>query len=576
VRRSCAGSPELGASLHPVLRRVYAARGVQSALELSPALDRLLPVGTLEGVSDAAALLVKHRQGRILVVGDFDADGATSTALVLRALRAWGFPSVDFLVPNRFEFGYGLTPEIVAIAATRNPTLIVTVDNGISSVAGVAEARTRGMDVLITDHHLPGAEVPAANVTVNPNLGDSRFGSRALAGVGVAFYVMVAVRRLLDEAGLAPPGSPGPAEFLDLVCLGTVADVVPLDVNNRVLVAQGLRRIQAGRCAAGIRALLEVAGRRREDLTATDLAFSVAPRLNAAGRLDDMSIGIQCLLADDVATATALAARLDQLNQERRSIEARMQTEALAAVSRLREPNPAIQRQGVCLFDETWHQGVVGLVASRVKERLRRPVIAFAKGDESVLRGSARSIPGVHIRDVLDCIAAHHPDLIAKFGGHAMAAGLSIDISNLDRFARAFDEEVTRWMAAAAGHDAIETDGELEAHEIHLDTARALRSGGPWGQAFPEPCFDGLFAIRSSRIVGERHLKMWVELPRSGRTFDAIAFNFADLGAAASAKPQPLLPEGSARLIYRLDINEYQGERRLQLLVDHVLPEGIG
>ncbi len=342
VRRICGNSVELGATLHPVLRRVYSARGVTAAADVAPALDRLLPVGTLEGVSDAAALLMKHRDGRILVVGDFDADGATSTALVLRALRAWGFPSVDFLVPNRFEFGYGLTPEIVALAAGRSPTLIVTVDNGISSVAGVNEARSRGMDVLITDHHLPGAEVPAANVTVNPNLGDSRFGSRALAGVGVAFYVMVAVRRLLDAAGLTPTGAPSPAEFLDLVCLGTVADVVPLDVNNRVLVAQGLRRIQAGRCAAGIRALLEVSGRNREDLTATDLAFSVAPRLNAAGRLDDMSIGIQCLLADDVPTATALAARLDQLNKERREIEAKMQNEALAAVRHLREPNPRL------------------------------------------------------------------------------------------------------------------------------------------------------------------------------------------------------------------------------------------
>jgi single-stranded-DNA-specific exonuclease len=555
-----------------VLRRVYAARGVKAASDVAPALDRLLPVGTLEGVSEAAALLMKHRERRILVVGDFDADGATSTALVLRALRGWGFASVDFLVPNRFEFGYGLTPEIVALAATREPTLIVTVDNGISSVAGVAEARARGMDVLITDHHLPGMEVPAANVTVNPNLGGSSFGSRALAGVGVAFYVMVAVRRMLDAAGLTPPGAKGPAELLDLVALGTVADVVPLDVNNRVLVAQGLRRIQLGRCAAGIIALLDVSGRRREDLTATDLAFSVAPRLNAAGRLDDMSIGIQCLLADDLSTATALAGRLDELNEERRTIEARMQTEALAAVRRLREPNPTIQRSGVCLYDESWHQGVVGLVASRVKERVRRPVIAFAKVEDNLLRGSARSIPGVHIRDVLDTDAAQHPDLISKFGGHAMAAGLSIELANLDRFARAFDEEVTRWMAAAAGLDMIETDGELEADEIALHTARALRSGGPWGQAFPEPTFDGVFAIKSARLVGERHLKMWVELPCSGRTFDAIAFNYANTPSAPQT-PE-MLPSGSAHLVYRLDVNEYQGEHRLQLLVDHVLPPG--
>jgi single-stranded-DNA-specific exonuclease len=572
VRRGGGDVAELGAGLHPVLRRVYAARGVRSALELSPALDRLLPVGTLEGVSAAAALLLEHRlTGRVLIVGDFDADGATSTALVMRALRAWGFASVDFLVPNRFEFGYGLTPEIVALAAGRRPTLIVTVDNGISSAAGVADARAHGMDVLITDHHLAGAELPRANVIVNPNLGASRFGSRALAGVGVAFYVMVAVRRMLDEAGMTPPGAPGPAEFLDLVALGTVADVVPLDANNRVLVAQGLKRIQAGRCAAGIRALLEVSGRRREELTAADLAFGVAPRLNAAGRLDDMTIGIQCLLADDLPSATALAARLDQLNEERRLIEARMQTEALAAVRQLRDPGPAaLQRSGVCLYDESWHQGVVGLVASRVKDRLRRPVIAFARVGEAGLRGSGRSIPGVHIRDVLDAVAAHHPDLISKFGGHAMAAGLSIELDKLDRFSRAFDAEAARWLATAAAQDAIETDGELALDEIGLETARALRSGGPWGQAFPEPCFDGVFAIRNARIVGERHLKMWVELPRTGRSFDAIAFNYAEAQSADA------LPAGSAQLVYRLDVNEYQGERRLQLLVDHVLPDPAG
>jgi len=568
VRRRCEHALELGTGLHPVLRRVYAGRGVRSQQELSSALDRLLPVGTLEGVTAAAELLLQHRNGRVLIVGDFDADGATSTALMMRALTAWGFASVDFLVPNRFEFGYGLTPEIVALAAQRHPTLIVTVDNGISSAAGVADARRRGIEVLITDHHLPGAELPQANVIVNPNVGVSRFGSRALAGVGVAFYVIVAVKRALDAAALTPPGSPGPAEFLDLVALGTVADVVPLDANNRVLVAQGLRRIQAGRCAAGIRALLEVAQRPREGLTATDLAFSVAPRLNAAGRLDDMSIGIQCLLTNDLVTATALAARLDQLNEERRAIEARMQAEALAAVRQLRDPAPlAVQRSGVVLYDESWHQGVVGLVASRVKDRVRRPVIAFARVGENLLRGSGRSVPGVHIRDVLDTVAALHPDLISKFGGHAMAAGLSISLEHLDRFARAFDEEVAHWLEGNAGvHDTIETDGELAVEEIALETAHALRTGGPWGQAFPEPSFDGIFAIRSARLVGERHLKMWVEVPASGRSFDAIAFNYSE--ALASAE----LPSGRAWLVYRLDVNEFQGERRLQLLIDHVLP----
>jgi single-stranded-DNA-specific exonuclease len=555
--------------LHPVLRRVYAARGVRSVSDVSATLDRLLPVSTLDEVTAAADLLMAHRRaGRILIVGDFDADGATSTALVMRALRAWGFPSVDFLVPNRFEFGYGLTPEIVALASERRPTLIVTVDNGISSLAGVEQARARGIDVLITDHHLPGETLPRANVIVNPNAGGNRFGSRALAGVGVAFYVMAALKRKLDDAGATPPGAPGPAEFLDLVALGTVADVVPLDANNRVLVAQGLKRIQAGRCVPGIRALLDVAGRTGE-LTAADLAFGVAPRLNAAGRLDDMTVGIQCLLADDVATARMLASRLDQLNEERRAIEARMQADALAAVSRLPDPGlERAQRNGVCLYHESWHQGVVGLVASRVKDRVRRPVIAFARASGSTLRGSARSIPGVHIRDVLDAIATRYPGLIAKFGGHAMAAGLSLELADLERFARAFDLEVTRWMAGGAvTHDAIETDGELLAEEIALDTARALRAGGPWGQSFPEPCFDGIFAIRNARLVGERHLKMWIEHPRSRRSFDAIAFNFI----TPQSTPQPL-PEGPAQLVYRLDINEYQGERRLQLLVDHVLP----
>ena len=558
--------PALAGDLHPVLRRVYLKRGVRSAADLDVSLERLQPVGTLEGVSAAVDLLVQHRNGRILVIGDFDADGATSTALMVRALRGWGFASVDFLVPNRFEFGYGLTPEIVALAATRAPSLIVTVDNGVSSIPGVAHARAQGIDVLITDHHLAGAELPNANVIVNPNLAGSSFGSRSLAGVGVAFYVLAAVRRRLDADQLMPPNAPRIAEFLDLVALGTVADVVPLDSNNRVLVAQGLKRIRAGRCVAGIRALLELAGRRLADLTATDLAFAVAPRLNAAGRMDDMTIGIQCLLCDEPDSARGLAARLDQLNQERRAIEARMQMEALAAVSCLRDPGPrSVQRSGVCLFDESWHQGVVGLVASRVKDRVRRPVIAFALSDEQTLRGSARSVPGIHIRDVLDAITVREPGLISKFGGHAMAAGVTLERSELDRFARAFDEEVARWAGLSAA-DTIETDGELSVEEIALDTAHALRAGGPWGQAFPEPCFDGVFSIRNARVVGDRHLKMWVEVPRSGRSFDAIAFNHIE------ERDGFVPPDGSVQLVYRLDVNEYQGERRLQLLVDHVLP----
>ncbi len=564
VRREAGGDADLGAGLHPVLRRAYLGRGVRSAADLDTSLGRLAPVGTLEGVGAAVDLLLAHRAGgRILVVGDFDADGATSTALMMRALTAWKFP-VDFLVPNRFQFGYGLTPEIVRLAASRAPTLIVTVDNGISSAAGVAEARRLGMEVLITDHHLPAAVLPPARVIVNPNLPGSRFPSRALAGVGVAFYVLAALKRRLEESGLSPPGAPGVAEYLDLVALGTVADLVPLDANNRVLVCQGLKRIRAGRCAAGIRALLSLADRRLESVTSADLAFAVAPRLNAAGRLDDMTIGIQCLLAE--SGAQALAARLDELNRERRAIEAKMQLTALAAVRVLRDPDLRDpRRSAVCLFDESWHQGVVGLVASRIKERLRRPVVAFALAADGRLRGSARSVPGVHIRDVLAGLDARHPELIDRFGGHAMAAGLTLERSRLDLFARLFDEAVASGADARTLADAVETDGELDVGEIALETAYALRAGGPWGQAFPEPCFDGVFIIRSARVVGERHLKMWVEASL-GRTFDAIAFNFIEEQSSFT------LPQGPHRLVYRLDVNEYQGERRLQLLVDHLLP----
>jgi single-stranded-DNA-specific exonuclease len=568
VRRGSPGPhPALGAGLNPVLGRIYAARGVRTPADLDTSLVRLLPVGTLEGIPAAVDLLLRHRTGRVLIVGDFDADGATASALMVRALRGLGFAAVDFLVPNRFQFGYGLTPEIVALASGRSPSLIVTVDNGISSHAGVAAARQRGIDVLVTDHHLPAEHLPEASVIVNPNLEDSHFGSRALAGVGVAFYVMAALRRRLQELGPGSAAAPGVTPLLDLVALGTIADVVPLDANNRVLVAQGLKRIRAGGGLPGIRALLKIAGRPLADLTAADLAFGVAPRLNAAGRIDDMSIGIQCLLADDDTAAERLAARLDELNEERRAIEARMQQTALAAVRTLDEAQAgAPRRSGVCLFDPAWHQGVIGLVASRVKERLRRPVIAFALADGQTLRGSARSIAGVHVRDALDSIAARHPDLIHRFGGHAMAAGLTIELPALDRFARAFDEEVGRRTGGAPAADTIETDGELAPEEISLDTASALRAGGPWGQAFPEPSFDGVFSIRGARLIAERHVKMWVQVPSSGRSFDAIAFNHLDEGE------EFVPPAGLVQLVYRLEVNEFQGERRLQLLVDHLLP----
>ncbi|MFI4865744.1 MAG: single-stranded-DNA-specific exonuclease RecJ [Steroidobacterales bacterium] len=555
--------------MHPVLQRVYAARGVRSSQDLALSMQQLLPVGTLGGVEAAAELLCRHRQagGLVLIIGDFDADGATSTALFVRALRSWGFAAVDFLVPNRFEYGYGLTPEIVALAALQHPALIVTVDNGISSNAGVAAARAAGIDVLVTDHHLPGHELPCANVIVNPNVPGSAFASRALAGVGVAFYVIAATRRRLEATGLLPATALLAAELLDLVALGTVADVVPFDANNRILVAQGLARIRAGRCVPGITALLEVARRSAATLVASDLGFAVAPRLNAAGRLTDMSIGIRCLLSDELAEARAAAQELDALNTERRQIEARMQLEALSAIRVLRDPGSGVTRAGVCLFDAAWHQGVVGLVAARIKERLRRPVIAFARIDATTLRGSARSIPGIHVRDLLDSIAVREPQLIQKFGGHAMAAGVTLESARLDQFASAFDAECSSALARLGSPDVIETDGELAIEELALPLAAALRAGGPWGPGFPEPLFDGLFRIQSARLLGERHLKLGLCAPEGRGQFDAIAFNFAD-GTGQSLP----LPSGPVRLVYRLDSNEYMGERRLQFVIEHLLP----
>jgi single-stranded-DNA-specific exonuclease len=570
VRRSAPQvAPLLDPQMHPVLQRVYAARGVRGSQDLALSMQQLLPIGTLGGVQAAAELLAHHRQrgGLVLIIGDFDADGATSTALFVRALRSWGYAAVDFLVPNRFEFGYGLTPEIVALATLQRPALIVTVDNGISSNAGVAAARAADIDVLVTDHHLPGHELPHANVIVNPNVPGSAFGSRALAGVGVAFYVIAALRRLLDARGLLPGGALVASELLDLVALGTVADVVSFDANNRILVAQGLARIRVGRCVPGITALLEVARRSAATLVASDLGFAVAPRLNAAGRLTDMSIGIRCLLCDQMADARAAAGELDALNAQRRQIESKMQTEALSAIRVLRDPGSGVTRAGVCLFDATWHQGVVGLVASRVKERLRRPVIAFARVDATTLRGSARSIPGIHVRDVLDSIAARAPLLLQKFGGHAMAAGVTLESARLDQFASAFDAECSSALARLGSPDVIETDGELGLEDLALPLAAALRAGGPWGPGFPEPLFDGVFRIQSARLVGERHLKLGLCAPEGRGQFDAIAFNFTD-----GERQVAPLPSGAARLVYRLDSNEYQGERRLQFVIEHLLP----
>jgi single-stranded-DNA-specific exonuclease len=563
-RRNAPGSANLPSALHPVVRRVYAGRGVQQARELDLSLEHLLPVSSLGGIAAAVDLLIHHRDHRIVVVGDFDADGATSTALVVRQLRRLGFADVQFVVPNRFQFGYGLTPQIVRLVAQREPQLIVTVDNGMSSHAGVSEARGLGIDVLVTDHHLPGSTSPPAAAIVNPNAHGERFASKALAGVGVAFYVMAALTREMQMRDLAPKPAPV-AELLDLVALGTIADLVPLDYNNRILVHQGLRRIRAGRCVPGIRALIEASDRSLSQVVAADLGFQIGPRLNAAGRLDDMTIGIQCLLTDDLTEARMLAGRLTQLNRDRRELEQRMQREALATLADMRAEDPSLPL-GLCLFDETWHQGVVGLVASRVKDRVHRPVIAMARGDGEILKGSARSVPGVHIRDVLDAIAAREPDLIDKFGGHAMAAGLSIRADRLERFRVAFDQEVRRWLAPDAIAGVLESDGELSADELCLETAHALRAAGPWGQAFPEPLFDGHFLVREMRVLADRHLKMKLSLP-NGPICEAIAFGHFDDEEACLVHP-----EQTVHLAYRADVNQYDGTERLQLIVEHLAP----
>jgi len=540
----------------PVIARLYASRGVKGIDELDYSIKHLLPVGTLDGVEDAVTLLRRHRDGRIVVVGDFDADGATSTALMLRCLRAFGFGNVSYLVPNRFEFGYGLTPEIVAVAADLSPSLIVTVDNGISSVDGVAAARAAGIDVLVTDHHLPPAELPKANVIVNPNVAGSSFGSRNLAGVGVAFYLMAALGHALEADG-QKGAAKVPAKYLDIVALGTVADVVRLDRNNRVLVQQGIDRIRARQTVAGIDALLRIAGRSAERLVAADLGFAVGPRLNAAGRLDDMSIGIECLLTDSHEVADRLASELDGINRERRDLESTMRDQAFAAVEAFDASNlPAC----VALYDSRWHAGIVGLIASRVRERCHRPVIAFAREKDGQLKGSGRSIPGVHMRDLLEAVDSEHPRLIGKYGGHAMAAGLSIREADFDEFRRRVAGLMASRYPDADLSGAIVSDGELPGDALCLRFAETLRDAGPWGAGFPEPLFHGDFRVDEQRVVGERHLKLRVTPSGGARPVDAIAFNQA----------HPTL-RGPVRLAYRLDLNEYRGIASAQLVVEQIV-----
>lgn len=567
VRRSWVDTPFLK-SLHPVLQRIYSARQVTKPEDLSKELSQLLPFSALKDIEKAVLRLTKaiQEQQRILIVGDFDADGATSTALAVGALKAFGAQQVSYLVPNRFTYGYGLTPEIVAVAQEQKPDVIITVDNGISSHAGITYANELGMTVIVTDHHLSAETLPTAHAIVNPNQPNDLFSSKCLAGVGVIFYVMIALRAHLktihwfEEQRIECPNL---ANYLDLVALGTIADVVPLDKNNRILVHQGLRQIREGKARPGIAALLQVAGRKHEKLRAIDLGFSVGPRLNAAGRLEDMSLGIACLLETDLSKALTMAQELDQLNKERRVIESQMQQEALSAVEKL-NLNKQLP-QGVCLYQEEWHQGVVGLVASRVKDKIHRPVIAFAKADETTLKGSGRSIPGLHIRDVLANIAAQKPDLISKFGGHAMAAGLSLPLNQLTAFQNAFAEAVKKQLATDDLRPRVITDGELMATEFTLEVAELLSQAGPFGQSFEEPLFDGRFKILSQRIVGTSHLKLVLQIPGGPYPVDAILFN-ADLNQWPNYQCE------EAVLVYRLDVNEYQGRRQLQLLIEEIYP----
>ena len=532
-------------------------RGLTTVEELDYSLASLSPVGALENIDQAAQLVIANRERRIIIIGDYDVDGATSTALVIRCLRQFGFSDVDYLVPNRFEYGYGLSREIVRVAAKRSPALLITVDNGVSSISGVEEANALGIPVLITDHHLPGEELPAAAVILNPNLRGSRFPSRNLAGVGVAFYLMARIGRMLEEAGMAGAAKV-PARYLDLVALGTVADVVPLDHNNRVLVQQGLLRIRAGHAVAGIEALLRQSGRKSGRCVSTDLGFAVGPRINAAGRLEDISVGIECLLTDSAEAASEHARELDQINSERRDIESTMRAQAFAAVDELGSQRwPAC----VCLFDASWHQGIVGLIAARVRERCHRPVIAFARENDERLKGSARSIPGVHIRDLLEAVSTVRPGLIEKFGGHAMAAGLSIAESALPEFKQLAAEQMSRLYPTADFSGAIVTDGPLPGSALNLQFAQSLRDAGPWGSCFPEPLWSGDFSVIEQRTVGENHLKMRVRPAAGGSVIDAIAFN----QAGASHR-------GIVQLAFRLDVNEYRGIENPQLVVEEIAP----
>ncbi|RNM03698.1 single-stranded-DNA-specific exonuclease RecJ [Dickeya undicola] len=572
LRRRPTAEAELPDTLPALLRRLYAQRGVRQMQELERSLRGLLDYRLLSGIEQAVEVLRQALADnrRIVIVGDFDADGATSTALTVLALRSMGGHEIQYLVPNRFEDGYGLSPEVVAQAAAKGAELIVTVDNGISSHAGVDDAHRRGIAVVVTDHHLPGETLPAAEAMINPNLSDCAFPSKALAGVGVAFYLMMALFvRLRDagwfaERGLAVPNL---TELLDLVALGTVADVVPLDANNRILVSQGLNRIRAGKCRPGIRALLEVSNRDAVQLVASDLGFALGPRLNAAGRLDDMSVGVELLLCNDIVQARMLASDLDALNQSRREIEAGMQVEALHLCEQLERSRDTLPL-GLAMYHPEWHQGVVGILASRIKERFHRPVIAFAPAGDGILKGSGRSIAGLHLRDALERLDTCYPGLMLKFGGHAMAAGLSLAEDRFDEFRQRFADLVGEWLDESQLEGVVWSDGELAIPELTLGTAEMLREAGPWGQAFPEPTFDGRFRILQPRLLKERHLKaMFEPIGGTGQVplLDGIAFN-----VDTAIWPDPSIKE--VEMVYRLDVNEFHGKRSVQLLIEHLWP----
>ncbi|PSB86777.1 single-stranded-DNA-specific exonuclease RecJ [Photobacterium damselae subsp. damselae] len=549
------------------LKRIYASRGITHDGELERGAKGLLSYNQLHGMAQAVDLLEQalRNNQRIIIVGDFDADGATSSALSVLAFKMLGCQNVDYLVPNRFDDGYGLSPEVVDQALAKGVEVIMTVDNGVSSLSGVAYAKEKGLTVVVTDHHLPGDILPNADAIVNPNLNECGFPSKALCGVGVAFYLMLALRaqlRATDWFTQQNIPEPNLAELLDLVALGTVADVVALDGNNRILVHQGLQRIRAGRCRPGIQALIEVANRDPQKIVTSDLGFALGPRINAAGRLDDMAFGVELLLCDNIQSARRMATELDGLNQTRKEIEQGMKEEALAICERLKFSANDMP-YGLVLFQKDWHQGVIGILASRIKENFHRPVICFADAGNEQIKGSCRSIPGLHMRDVLDLIDTQNPGMIAKFGGHAMAAGLTIDTKQLDAFSRAFDQAVRNELGEDELKGVLLTDGELEANEFNLDTAEMLRAGGPWGQQFPEPTFDGTFRLLHQKLVGGKHLKMMVEPLHGGSVIDAIAFN-VDLKRWPDASVQQV------ELVYRLDINEFRGNRSVQLMIEHL------